>query len=60
MIAEFRQQHLVAFEVLFVQVVQIARRTGVVQLGALAVDGSKVNANASKHKAMSYGPMRDA
>jgi transposase len=58
-IAEFRQQHLTAFEVLFVQVVQIAREAGVVQLGALAVDGSKVKANASKHKAMSFGRMRD-
>jgi transposase len=58
-IAEFRQQHLPAFEALFVQVVQIAREAGVVRLGALAVDGSKVKANASKHKAMSYGRMRD-
>jgi transposase len=58
-IAEFRQQHLTAFEALFVEVVQIAREAGVVQLGALAVDGTKVKANASKHKAMSYGRMRD-
>jgi transposase len=58
-IAEFRQQHLAAFEALFVQVVRIAREAGVVRLGALAVDGSKVNANASKHKAMSYGRMRN-
>lgn len=58
-IAEFRQEHLAAFEALFVQVVAIAREAGVVQLGALAVDGSKVKANASKHKAMSYGRMRD-
>jgi transposase len=58
-IAEFRQQHLAAFEALFMQVVQIAREAGVVQLGALAVDGSKVKANASKHKAMSYGRMRE-
>ena len=57
-IADFRLQHLAAFERLFVQVVQIAREAGVVQLGALAVDGSKVKANASKHKAMSYGRMR--
>ena len=57
-IAEFRQQHLAAFEALFVQVVQIAREAGVVKLGALAVDGSKVKASASKHKAMSYGRMR--
>jgi transposase len=58
-IAEFRQQHLAAFEALFVQVVKVAREAGVVQLGALAIDGSKVKANASKHKAMSYGRMRD-
>ncbi|MGH9204513.1 MAG: transposase, partial [Vicinamibacterales bacterium] len=57
-IADFRQQHLAAFEALFVRVVQIAREAGVVQLGALAVDGSKIKANASKHKAMSYGRMR--
>ena len=57
-IAEFRQQHLAAFEALFVRVVQIAREAGVVQLGSLAVDGSKIKANASKHKAMSYGRMR--
>jgi transposase len=58
-VAEFRQQHLAAFEALFVQVVAIAREAGVVQVGALAVDGSKVKASASKHKAMSYGRMRD-
>ena len=58
-IAEFRQQHLAAFTALFVQVVKIAREAGVVTLGALAVDGSKVKANASKHKAMSYGRMCD-
>src|SRR5215211_5927942 len=57
-IAEFRQEHLAAFERLFVQVVQIAHEAGVVHLGAVAVDGSKVKANASKHKAMSYGRMR--
>ena len=58
-IAEFRQQYLAAFEALFGQVVAIAREAGVVRLGVLAVDGSKVKANASKHKAMSYGRMRD-
>jgi transposase len=56
-IAEFRQQHLAAFEALFVQVVQIAREAGLVQLGTLAIDGSKVKASASKHKAMSYKRM---
>src|SRR6185503_18685481 len=57
-IAEFRQQHVATFEALFVNVVAIAREAGILQLGALAVDGSKVKANASKHKAMSYGRMR--
>jgi transposase len=56
-ICEFRQLHLVAFGKLFVQVVRIAREAGVVKLGTLAVDGSKVKANASKHKAMSYKRM---
>lgn len=58
-IADFRHQHVAAFEDIFRQVVAIAREAGVVQLGTLAVDGSKVKANASKHKAMSYGRMRD-
>jgi transposase len=56
-ICEFRQQHLKSFGSLFVQVVQIAREAGVVRLGSLVVDGSKLKANASKHKAMSYGRM---
>jgi transposase len=41
-IAEFRQQHLAAFEALFAQVVVIAREAGILHLGAVAVDGSKV------------------
>jgi transposase len=57
-IAEFRQQHWATFDALFVNVVQIAREAGLVQVGTLAVDGAKVKANASKHKAMSYGRMR--
>lgn len=56
-ICEFRQLHLEAFGKLFVQVVRIAREAGLLKLGALAIDGSKVKANASKHKAMSYGRM---
>lgn len=56
-VCEFRQTHLKAFGDLFVQVVKIAREAGLVRLGALAIDGSKVKANASKHKAMSYGRM---
>lgn len=58
-IADFRQQHLAAFTGVFLQVVQIAREAGVIKLGTLVVDGSKVKANASKHKAMSYGRMRE-
>ena len=53
-ICRFREQHLAAFERLFVQVVQIARDAGLVRMGTLAIDGSKIRANASKHKAMSY------
>ncbi len=53
-IADFRRQYLATFTSLFVQVVQIAREAGVVQLGTVAIDGSKVQANASRHKAMSY------
>ncbi len=56
-IAEFRQRHLGEFESLFVQVVRIAQEVGLIKLGTLALDGSKVKANASKHKAMSYSRM---
>ena len=58
-IAEFRQWHLKEFEALFVQVVQLAQEIGLLKLGTLALDGSKVKANASKHKAMSYGRMKE-
>ena len=58
-ICEFRQRHLEAFKALMVQVVQVAREAGLAKLGCLAVDGTKVKANASKHKAMSYGRMRE-
>lgn len=56
-ICEFRKRHLNDFKAVFVQVVQIARVAGLVSLGTLTVDGTKVRANASKHKAMSYGRM---
>lgn len=59
-LAEFRQHHLGEFEALFVQVVQIAQQAGLIRLGTLAVDGTKVRANASKRKAMSYGRMKQA
>lgn len=57
-ICEFRKRHLKDFKALFVEIVQIARGTGLVSLGTLAVDGTKVRANASKHKAMSYQRMQ--
>ncbi len=56
-IREFRQLHLSEFSVLFVQVVRLAREAGLIKLGRLGVDGTKVRANASKHKAMSYAGM---
>ena len=57
-ISDFRQRHLPEFQELFVQLVQMACEVGLVTLGTVAVDGSKVTANASKHKAMSYGRMK--
>ena len=56
-IATFRKRHLAAFKVLFVQVLLVCAKASLVKLGHVALDGSKVKANASKHKAMSYGPM---
>jgi transposase len=58
-IREFRQLHLKEFSALFVQVVQLAREAGLVSLGRVGVDGTKIKANASKHKAMSYARMQD-
>lgn len=57
-LAEFRQRHLPSFQSLFVQVLEVAREAGVLQMGTVAVDGTKVKASASKHKAMSYGRMK--
>jgi len=53
-LCEFRRRHLQDFKALFVEVVQIAQVAGLVSLGTLAVDGTKLRANASRHKAMSY------
>lgn len=53
----FRVRHLSAFRVLFLQTIELARQMGFVRLGHLSVDGSKFEANASKHKAMSYERM---
>jgi transposase len=59
-IREFRALHLKELSELFVQVVRLAREMGLVKLGTIAVDGTKLKANASRHKAMSYGHMRKA
>ena len=56
-VCEFRRRHLEEFERMFVEVVRLAREMGVVRFGTLSVDGTKVRANASKRKAMSYGRM---
>jgi transposase len=59
-IAAFRQTHLAALAELFTQVLVLCQRAGLVQLGHVALDGTKMLANASKHKAMSYGRMGEA
>jgi hypothetical protein len=59
-LSDFRALHLQELAALFVQVVQVARECGLVTLGTIAVDGSKVKANASRHKAMSYKRMVQA
>ncbi len=56
-ISDFRKLHLDAFGDLFVEVLRLAGELEMVKLGNLALDGSKFNANASRHKAMSYGYM---
>ena len=59
-IAEFRKRHLQALGGLFLEVLQLCQQAGLVKLGHVALDGSKIKANASKHKAMSYGRMDEA
>jgi len=58
-IANFRKRHLAALQGFFEQVLRLARELGAPRVGRVAIDGSKIQANASKHKAMSYGRMRD-
>lgn len=58
-INEFRRLHLDCFRGLFVQVLHLCCKAGLVKLGHVAVDGTKVAANASKHKAMSYERMQE-
>ena len=56
-VAKFRRRHLSALGGLFVQVLRLCQRAGLAELGHVALDGTKIKANASKHKAMSYGRM---
>lgn len=56
-IADFRRRHLDALAGLFMQVLRLCQRAGLVSLGTVALDGTKVKANASKHKAMSHERM---
>jgi len=58
-ISEFRRRHLAALAGLFVQVLDLCREAKLCRLGHVALDGTKVRANASKHKAMSYGRMKE-
>jgi len=58
-VSDFRKIHLTALSGLFLQVLGLCREAGLVKLGHVALDGTKVKANASRHKAMSYGRMKD-
>jgi transposase len=58
-VSDFRKRHLQALTDLFVQVLKLCARAGLVKLGHVALDGTKVKANASKHKAMSYARMQE-
>jgi len=58
-VAKFRKRHLTSLSQLFEQVLKLCQRAGMVQLGHVALDGTKIKANASKRKAMSYGRMKE-
>ena len=58
-ISDFRKDHLKALAGLFVQVLKLCQKAGLVKLGHVALDGTKIQANASKHKAMSYKRMKE-
>ena len=58
-LAEFRKRHLAALAGLFVESLRLCQAAGLVKLGHVALDGTKIKANASKHKAMSYGRMAE-
>jgi transposase len=57
-ISDFRKRHLRRLEHVFVEILQLCRKAGLVKFGHIALDGTKIKANASKHKAMSYGRMK--
>ena len=57
-ISDFRKDHLAALQGLFVQVLHLCREAGLVKVGLVSLDGTKVKANASRHKAMSYAYMQ--
>ncbi len=57
-ISDFRKDHLEAFIELFVHVLRLAKEAGMVKLGNVSTDGTKIQGNASRHKAMSYGYMK--
>lgn len=58
-ISDFRKNHLEALQGLFEQVLEMALEAGAMKLGRVSLDGTKVKGNASKHKAMSYGRMKE-
>jgi transposase len=58
-LSDFRKEHLCALGKLFAEVLMLCKRAGMVRLGHVALDGTKQRANASKHKAMSYGRMKE-
>ena len=58
-ISDFRRQHLPVLAQMFTQVLQLCDKAGLVKLGHVAIDGTKLQANASKHKAMSYNRMEE-
>ena len=59
-VAEFRKRHLEALAGLFMQALQLCQKAGLVKLGHVAMDGTKMAGNASKHKAMSYKHMSES
>ena len=58
-ISDFRKDHLKALSGLFLQVLKLCRKAGLVKLGHISLDGTKIKANASRHKAMSYKRMKE-